>query len=200
MWRIQRYVSEYFMRLETGSSRLTSQTQFNPDLRTLMLEQEARCTPVLTRVVAKCNGKKAASMLSQMNSTERTRLERSRGAQKLDATGPAPLFLPLWRALTRLRVEYELHGVDAYAYLDEHHCHGGRHFISNGGSGARHRVTVDREGYTPQLGHNGSLDPERDMWPRRIRLVLVAGVAVRISGEGRMKMVGLPVGDDEIVT
>ena len=80
-----------------------------------MLEQEAACTLALTGFVAKCYGERPASVIFQMGSGDRTKLECSCGAQQGDALGAALFFLPLRPVLARVREEHESQGVDAYA-------------------------------------------------------------------------------------
>ena len=84
-----------------------------------MLEPVAACTPALTGFVAKCYGQRTASVIFQMESRERTKLQCSRGVQQGDAMGPDLFCLPLQLVLTRVREEDESQGVEAYAYLDD---------------------------------------------------------------------------------
>ena len=80
---------------------------FNSVFRKPMLEQVAACTPAFTGFVVKCYGEKPASVVFQIDSGERTKLECSRGVQEGDAKGPVLFCLPLRPALTKVREEYE---------------------------------------------------------------------------------------------
>ena len=68
-------------------------------------------------------------------------------------------FLPLRPVLTRLREDYELQGVEAYAYLDDITIAADE--ISPGTVGVvPFPERVDSEGHTPQPGQDGCLGPE----------------------------------------
>lgn len=71
-----------------------------------MLEQVTACTPALTGFVARCYGKRPASIFFQVDSIARTKLECSRGVQLGDVMRPALFFLPLRLVSTRIE-EYE---------------------------------------------------------------------------------------------
>ena len=88
-------------------------------LRKPMLEPVAACMPALTGSVAKFYGERPASVFFQVESGERTKLECSRGVRHGGAMGPALFYLPLRLMLLRVWEEYELQGVEAYAYLDD---------------------------------------------------------------------------------
>ena len=153
-----------------------------------MLEQVAVCTPVLTGFVAKCNGERPASVFFQMDSGERTKLEYSRGVQQGDAMG---------RCLrTRIREEYESQGVEAYAYFDDNTI-------------AADEISPGKVGVVPflekELTARGiHLNPDKtvDLAPKGHvptpeEISLLVGVGVRITDEGEIKVVGVPVGSNE---
>ena len=69
--------------------------------------------------VAKGSGERPSSLLFQMDSGERTKLECSGGVHQRDAIRPRLFFRPLRPVLTRVREKYDKQGVEAYAYLDD---------------------------------------------------------------------------------
>ena len=54
-----------------------------------------------------------------MESRERRKIDCSSGVQQGDAMGPALFCKPLFPVLKRTRAEFELRGVEAFAYLDD---------------------------------------------------------------------------------
>ena len=159
----------------------------------------AACTPALTGSVAKCYGERSASELFQTDSGERTKLECSRGVQQGDAKGPALLCLPLRPVLTRVREEYESQWVQAYAYLDEIAITA--HEIPPGTVGVV--PFLERElttrGINLNSGETVALVPKGHV-PTPEEISLFAGVGVRIADEGGIKVVGVPVGTDELLS
>ncbi|CAN0511751.1 unnamed protein product, partial [Laminaria digitata] len=74
--------------------RADASNAFNSVLRKPMLERMAACTPALSEFIAKVLSR-PASVLFQMDSGERTKLECSRGVQRGDTMGSALFCLPL---------------------------------------------------------------------------------------------------------
>ena len=58
-------------------------------------------------------------MFLQVESRERRKIDCSSGVQQGDAMGPALFCKPLFPVLKRTRAEFELRGVEAFAYLDD---------------------------------------------------------------------------------
>ena len=170
---------------------------FNSVLRKPMIQQVAACKPVLTGFVTKCYGERPTSVFSQMDSGERAKLECSRGVQRRDAMGPNLFCLPLRPVLTRVREEYESQWVQAYAYLDEIAITA--HEIPPGTVGVV--PFLERElttrGINLNSGETVALVPKGHV-PTPEEISLFAGVGVRIADERGEKVVGVPIGTDEL--
>lgn len=121
------------------------------------------------------------------------------GCNEEALTGSAPFVLPvrpLRPVRTRIREEYELHGVEAYAYL--HDITIAAHDISPGTVEVIPFLVreLTERGVHLNPGKTIALDPKGNvLTPEDVSLL--AGVGVRILGEGGVKVVGISVGTDD---
>ena len=124
-----------------------------------MLEQAAACTPALMGFVAKRYGERPASVFSQMDSRERTKLECSRAVQQGDVTTGSVLpaaTAGAYEGSGGIRVA----GSRSLCIPRQHHHRGRRDITPDGGNGALPRDRVDAEGRTPLPGKDGALAPK----------------------------------------
>ena len=160
-----------------------------------MLAEAATCVPALTPVVAKCDGKRPAPVLFQMNSAEWHKMECSSGEQQGDAMGPALFCLLRLPVLKGTREEFESKVVESFDYLD----------ISIGmvevTSNTVEVVTLlQRELISIGIDINPTktvvLSPKGHV-PTLQEIVLLEGVGVHVGERGGVKVVGVPIGTDE---
>ncbi|CAN0489423.1 unnamed protein product, partial [Laminaria digitata] len=171
---------------------------FNAVKRTSVLKEVANCVPALTPSVAKCYGTRPCSpadVLFRMDSEETRTIACSSGVQQGDPMGPAMFCLALRPGLKRLRQEFEGEGVEAFAYMDD---------ISLGLMGitantvrafAFLRRELDDIGIAVSPAKTVALPPKGHA-PTAEKISLLESVDVRISDEGRVTVVSVPIGTE----
>ena len=152
--------------------------------------------PALTPFVAKCYGTQSADVLFTMDSGENRTIHWSSGVQHGDSMGPAMSCLALRPGLKRFREECEREGVEAVAYMDD---------VSLGLMGMtantiRAFTSLRREleniGIVVNTSKTVALPPN-DHAPTAEEISRLESVDVRVTDEGGVTVVGVPIGTDE---
>ena len=154
--------------------------------------------PVLTPFVVKCYGTRSADVFFRIDSGGTRTIACSNGVQQGDPVGPAMFCLALRPGLKRFREELEIEGVEAFAYMDD---------VSLGltritAETVRAFAFLQRELKEIGIVVNPAKTvvlPPKGYAPTADEISLLESVDVRIAGEGRATVVGVPIGTDEYV-
>lgn len=174
-------------------SRATRSTRSYGSLKPMV----AAFTPALARFVVECCGERPASAFFRMDSEESTKLEISRGVQQGGAMGPALFCLPLATGAYEGSVRIRDAGGRNYAYIDYITIVAHEILPWTVGAVPFPERELTETGTNLSLDKTVALDPKGHV-PTPKYISLKAGVSIRISDEGGMKVVGVPVDTDEL--
>ena len=169
---------------------------FNTVGRTAVIAEATNCVPALTPLVAKCYGTRPTDVFFRMDSGKTRTIAFSSGVQQGDPMGPAMFCLGLRPGLKRFREEFELEGVEGFAYMDD---------LSLGLTGvtantvrafAFLRRVLEAIGVVVNNAKTVAFPPKGHA-PTAEEISLLQSVDVRIVDEGEITVVGVPIGRDE---
>ena len=154
--------------------------------------------PALTPFVVKCYGARPADVFFRTDSGETRTIACSSGVRQGDPIGPAIFCLALRPGLKRSREEFEREGVEAFAYMDDVSL--GLMRITAGTVRAFAFLRRELEDTSIVVDPAKTITlPLKGYAPTAEEISLPESVDVRIAGEGRATVVGIPIGTDEYV-
>ena len=145
----------------------------------------ANYVPALTPRMATCCGPRTADLCTRMDSGDTRAIACSSGVQPGGGMGPATFCLAVRPGLKRFREEFEGEGVEAFAYMDDVSL-GLMEFTANT---VRASAFLGRE-----LDEAMLLRRPKAHVPMVEEISLPESIVVRITDEGGVTVIGVPIG------